>query len=101
MCLLYAYTILLAYFPQALHVRSFTTFTFLKQNHRVKGNEVGRACSTHGEKRNLCRVSVGVSREKRPVGLSRRRWEDNIKMGLEETGWGCMDWIDLVQDSGQ
>jgi hypothetical protein len=26
------------------------------------------------------------------------RWEDNIKMGLQEVGWGGMDWIDMAQD---
>jgi hypothetical protein len=33
---------------------------------------------------------------KKPVGRPRRRWEDNIKMGLQEVGCGSMDWIDLV-----
>jgi len=28
-----------------------------------------------------------------------RRWEENIKMNLQEVGWGSMDWIDLAQDS--
>jgi hypothetical protein len=33
------------------------------------------------------------------IGLRpRRRWEDNIKMGLRELGWSGMDWIDLAQD---
>ena len=27
-----------------------------------------------------------------------RRWEENIKMGLQEVGWGSMDWFDLAQD---
>jgi hypothetical protein len=35
---------------------------------------------------------------KRPLGISRRRWEDNIKMGLRDIGWGGMDWIHLAQD---
>jgi hypothetical protein len=38
---------------------------------------------------------------KRPLGRLRRRWEDNIKMDLRETGWGGMDWIDLTQDNDQ
>jgi hypothetical protein len=36
--------------------------------------------------------------EKRPLGRTGRRWEDNIKMGLQEVEGGVMDWIDLVQD---
>ena len=35
---------------------------------------------------------------KRPLGRPRRRWEDNIKMDLEEVGGGCGDWVELAQD---
>ena len=35
---------------------------------------------------------------KRPLGRRRRRWEDNIKMDLEEVGRGCGDWMELAQD---
>jgi len=35
---------------------------------------------------------------KRPLGRSTRRWEDNIKMDLEELGCGSTDWIELAQD---
>ena len=34
----------------------------------------------------------------RPLGRPRRRWEDNIKMDLEEVGRGCGDWMELAQD---
>ena len=34
---------------------------------------------------------------KRPLGRPRRKWEDNIKMDLQEVGLGRMDWIDLPQ----
>ena len=34
---------------------------------------------------------------KRQLGRPRRRWEDNIKMDLEEVGYGVMDWIELAQ----
>ena len=37
-------------------------------------------------------------RERDRVGRPRRRWEDNIKMDLQEVGCGCMDWIELAQD---
>jgi hypothetical protein len=40
---------------------------------------------------------VGKSDGKRPLRISRPIWEDNIKMYLQEVGWG-MDWIDLAQD---
>ena len=35
---------------------------------------------------------------KRPLGRPRRRWEDNIKMDLQEVGCGSTDWIDLAHD---
>jgi hypothetical protein len=43
-------------------------------------------------------VLVGRSEGKSPVGRPRLRWEDNIKMDLEEVGCGSMDWIELAQD---
>ena len=41
---------------------------------------------------------VGKPEGKRPLGRHRRRWEDNIKMDIQEVGCGDMDWIKLVQD---
>jgi hypothetical protein len=43
---------------------------------------------------------VGKPEGTRLLGRHRRRWEDNIKMDLQEVGWGgwSMDWIDLVED---
>ena len=46
----------------------------------------------------LYRVLVRKPEGKRPLGRSRRRWEDNIKMDLQEVGFGGMDWIELAQD---
>jgi hypothetical protein len=54
-----------------------------------------------GEKRNACSVLVGKPAEKRPLGIPRRSWVDNIKMDLRETGWGAVDSIDLAQDRDQ
>jgi hypothetical protein len=54
-----------------------------------------------GEKRNAYRILVGKQDGKRPLGRSRRRWVDNIKMDLREIGWDGIDWIDLVQDMYQ
>jgi len=51
-----------------------------------------------GEGRGVYRVLVGKPAEKRPLGRSRRRWEDNIKMDLQEVGGGCKDWMELAQD---
>ena len=41
---------------------------------------------------------LGKSEGKRPLGRLRRRWEDNIKMDLQEVGGGCGDWMELAQD---
>jgi hypothetical protein len=38
---------------------------------------------------------------KRPLGRTKRRWEDNIRMDLREIGWGGMDWIGLARDRDQ
>ena len=51
-----------------------------------------------GEGRGVYRVLVGKPEGKRPLGRPRRRWEDNIKMNLQEVGCGGMDWIELAQD---
>jgi len=50
-----------------------------------------------GERRGVYRVLVGKPAGKRPLGRPRRRWEDNIKMDLQEVVCGVMDWIELVQ----
>jgi hypothetical protein len=62
----------------------------------VKEDEMDRACSTNGENKNACSILFGKPEEKRPLGRSRRRSVDNIKMALREIGWVGMDWIDLA-----
>jgi hypothetical protein len=51
-----------------------------------------------GEGRGMYRVLVGKLEGKRPQGKARHRWEDNVKMDLQEVGCGGMDWIELAQD---
>ena len=51
-----------------------------------------------GERKGVYRVLVGKPEEKRPLGRPRLRWEDNIKMDLQEVGCGSMDWIELAKD---
>jgi len=50
-----------------------------------------------GEGRGVHRVLVGKPEGKRPLGRPRHRWEDNIKMDLQEVG-GDGDWMELAQD---
>ena len=51
-----------------------------------------------GERRGVRRVLVGNPEGKRPLRRPRRRWEDNIKMDIQEVGCGGMDWIELALD---
>jgi hypothetical protein len=54
-----------------------------------------------GEKKNAYRLLVGKPEGKSPVGRSRRRWVDNIRIDLREVGWGDVDWIGLAQDKNR
>ena len=51
-----------------------------------------------GKRRGVYRILVGKPERKRQLGRKRRRWEDNIKMDLQEVGCGDMDWIELAED---
>jgi len=51
-----------------------------------------------GERRGVYRGLVRKLEGKRPPGIPRRRWEDNVKMDLQEVGCGGMNWIELAQD---
>jgi hypothetical protein len=52
-----------------------------------------------GERRCVYRVLVRKPEGKRPLGRPRRRWEDNIKMGLQKVECEDMDWIELAHDT--
>jgi hypothetical protein len=55
---------------------------------------MGGACGAYGGGERCARGSQG----KRPLGRPRRRWEDNIKMDLQEVRGGCGNWMGLAQD---
>ena len=46
----------------------------------------------------IAKYVIKESEGKRPLGRPRRRWEDNIKMDLQEVGGGRGDWMELAQD---
>jgi hypothetical protein len=50
------------------------------------------------EDRDVHRVLVEKPEGKSPLGRTKRRWEDNIKIDLQEVGGGCGDWMELAQD---
>ena len=58
---------------------------------KIENNEMCGACSAYGEGRGVFRVLVGEPWGKTPLGRPRSRWEDNIKIDLQEVGWGA--WI--------
>ena len=64
---------------------------------KIEKNEMGGACGTYGG-RGVHKVLMGSSEGKRPFGRPRCRWEDNIKMDLQEVRRGCGDWMELAQD---
>jgi hypothetical protein len=61
----------------------------------IKSRRMGWAghVTRMGEKRGAYRILVETLEARRPLGRPRRRWEDNIKMDLQEVGRGGMDWI--------
>jgi hypothetical protein len=75
-----------------------TPFYIYTYNDQVKEDEMGRTCSTNGEKQNAYRLLVGKPEKKRPLGRPKHKWVDNIEMNLRVIGWGGMDWIDLAQN---
>ena len=50
------------------------------------------------EGRGVHKVLVGKPEGKSPLGRPRRRWEENIKMDLQEVGRSCRDWMELAED---
>jgi hypothetical protein len=59
---------------------------------------MGGACGAYGKERGVHRVLVGKPEGKGPLGRPRRRWENNIKMDLQEVGGDGGDWMELAQD---
>jgi len=78
--------------------RSFITCTWGDQ---VTEDEMGGTCSKHGRGEKFVRSFVGKPEGKRPLGRSRRRCKDNIRMDLKETDWESVDGMHLAQDMDQ
>jgi len=83
-----------------LHNEELSDLYSLSNIVRVKSRRM--RCAGHvarmGEGRGMHRVLVGKPEGNRPMGRPRSRWEDNIKMDLQEVGGGCEDWMELAQD---
>jgi hypothetical protein len=55
----------------------------------------------YGARRNTCRIFMGEPEVKKPLGRHRYTREDIIKEDLREVEWGCVDWVDLIQNRDQ
>jgi hypothetical protein len=67
------------------------TFANYSSNNEGEEDEMGRACSTNGEKMNANMLLAAKPEGKRPLGRPRRRWVHSIRMELAEVGWGDVD----------
>jgi len=68
-------------------IRSFTIFTRYDSGDKIEKNEMGGEYNTYGVRRCVYGVLEGKPERKRPLGRPRRRWDDNIKMDLQEVRW--------------
>jgi hypothetical protein len=68
---------------------------------QIEKNEMGGDITRMGERRGAYRDLVGKPTGKRPLGRPRCRRENNIKMDLQEVGYGGTYWIDLAQDKNR
>jgi hypothetical protein len=69
----------------------------IKSRRMMQAGHVARM----GEGRGAYRILVRRPEGRRPLGRPKRRWENNIKMDLQEVGWDGVDWIDMAQDRGR
>jgi hypothetical protein len=74
---------------------------FLGNEKEIEQELIMENNSKDGEERGVYRVLIGRPEGRRPLGRSRHRWEDNIKMDLREIGINGVNWIQLVQDRVQ
>ena len=91
------YDILKLWYHKKINNSTIYVFFILLGTHRLwRRMRWAGHVARMGERRGIYRVLVGKPEEKRPLGRPRRRWEDNIKMDLQEEEGGGMDWIELA-----
>jgi hypothetical protein len=64
----------------------------------MRKNEITGHVVWMGKERRVCRLLMGKPEGKRPMGRPRNKWENNIRVDLQEVGCAGMDWIELAQD---
>jgi hypothetical protein len=67
---------------------------------KIKEDVMSRACSTHGEKRNVYRIFMGKQEGERSLGRTRSRWKVNIKRCLREVRWNGFVWLRMGNSGG-
>ena len=88
---------------------SLYSYKVCNKNITVRINKIHKECNPRRmrwaghiahieESRGVYRVLVEKPKGKRPLGRPRRRWEDNIKIDLQEVGCVSIDWIDMAKD---
>ena len=73
-----------------------TALTQYCSGDKIQQNEMGGACSVYGGEDRCIQGLVGKPEGKRPLERHKCRWEDNIKMDIQEVGCGGMDWMELA-----
>ena len=80
------------------HTDAFGKYVFFGMCVQISSLNLFCGMLPFGRKWKLISMWVGKPEGKRPLGRPRCRWEDNIKMDLQEVGGGCEDWMELAQD---
>jgi hypothetical protein len=88
-------------FKNYLLIDGSVRFTKFYYGGEIKDNEMDGSCNTHGTDEKCIQSWVGEHEGKRPLGRPKRKWEDNIRIHVRETGCKIVDWIDLTQDRDQ
>ena len=65
---------------------------------KLEKNEMVGACGAYGGGERCAQGSVGETGGKETIGETQNRWEDNIKLDLQEMGGSYGDWMELAQD---
>jgi hypothetical protein len=96
-CILSHYFPFIVTYPLSLLNDLYSSSNIIRVIKARRMRWVGHVART-GEERGAYRILGGRPEGRRSLARPRGRWEDNIKMDLQEVGWGGMDWIDLAQD---
>ena len=81
-----------------LSISSFAVVMFSKLHTKANTEQMGWACGTYGGQERYIQSLVEKTEGKRPLGIPRCSWEENIKMDIQEVGREALEWINLDWD---